>query len=181
MAWSHVQKRIAARFFRGPKRSLAAATGQAERILRQTEERILAGSITLAKNIAAPFSRGLLDSSPPPFLLAHSNSILAGAGSVFNLAGTVDEPIVGPMQRGVTTIDEALELLAFYEDQAERILVEAEVIMLVRQMDTASSRVSGPSALSSLAIMLAKKSGFSLEQLLLRLDRKKKDQEKRTS
>jgi hypothetical protein len=69
--------------------------------------------------------------TPPPLgLLANSKPILTGAGSVFNLAGTMDEPIVGLMQSGVNiTDDEALELLPFYEDQAEHILSQTEKLM----------------------------------------------------
>jgi hypothetical protein len=64
-----------------------------------------------------------------PGVLANSNPILAGAGSVFNLAGIMDEPIVGLMPPGVPIIDESLELLPFYVDRAERILGQAEEIM----------------------------------------------------
>jgi hypothetical protein len=39
-------------------------------------------------------------------VLANSNPILTGTGSVFNLAGTMDEPIVGLMPPGVPATDE---------------------------------------------------------------------------
>jgi hypothetical protein len=82
-------------------------------------------------------------SFPPPFLLASSNPILAGAGSVFNLAGVMDEPIVGLIRPGVTTDDESLELLPFYEDQAERILGQAEKIMQSSEGILLSRKIQG--------------------------------------
>lgn len=109
MTWSHIQKRIAS-------------------VLHEWIEVTI--EVTLF-NVSSKH-RVVYPPLPPAFLSANSNPILAGAGSVFNLAGTVDEPIVGLMQRGVSP-GEALELLPFYVDQAERILDQTEEMMRVSE------------------------------------------------
>jgi hypothetical protein len=77
-------------------------------------------------------ARTLASCLPSPFLLANSNPLIAGVGSVFNLAGTMDDSIVGFMQQSVSP-DDALELLPFYLDQAECILGETEKIMSISE------------------------------------------------
>jgi hypothetical protein len=88
---------------------------------------------------------------PPPFLSAHPNPALAGAASVFNLASGGDEPVVGLVQPDLNP-DEALELLPFYEDQAERILSQAEEMMLAGEKES-RFRNSFEAAIMKLEIM----------------------------
>jgi hypothetical protein len=82
-----------------------------------------------------------LDIAPPPGLVVSSKPMLTGAGSVFNLAGTLDEPIVGLMRPDVPPLDEASELLPFYVDQAERIIGQTEEMMLVSETIFEAARV----------------------------------------
>jgi hypothetical protein len=111
MTWSHIQKRIASALQEG---------------------RVAA---KLSKNKVERAEQGYLhiwppDPGPPLWVLTNYNPILAGAGSVFNLSGSMDAPIVGLMQPGISS-DEALELLPFYVEQAERILDQTDKMVSI--------------------------------------------------
>ena len=124
MTWLHIQQRITEAL---QKRIARVVHSEFRRGERKAEQQRRLAQAKLEKAARFRFYAAFAN---PRLTLARSNPILAGAGSVFNLAGVMDEPIVGLIRPpGVTTADEALQLLPFYEDQAERILDQAERIM----------------------------------------------------
>jgi hypothetical protein len=119
MTWSHIQKRIAS--------VLQDGNGKP----KWHDRAVVKDALQLWPKLEAPF-----------WALANSHPTLAGAASVFNLAGTLDEPIVGLMQPGIST-EEALELLPFHVGQAERILRQADEIVAIAALMQSAKKRSG--------------------------------------
>jgi hypothetical protein len=129
MTWSHIQKRIASALQEGIEATLFNV------YKHRVATKLSKDKVERAKQ---EYLHIWPDLGPPPLVLANCNPILAGAGSVFNLAGTVDEPIVGLMRPGASP-NEALELLPFYVDQAERILRETNIVISIAALATKRS------------------------------------------
>jgi hypothetical protein len=131
MTWSHIQKRIASALQEG-----------IEATLFNVYKHRVAAKLSKDKVEQEYLRIWPPDPGPPLWVLTNYNPILAGAGSVFNLSGSMDAPIVGLMQPGVSS-DEALELLPFYVEQAEHILDQTDKMISIAALMQHATKQGG--------------------------------------